>query len=148
MYKLYVQDNVCNAITIRAAPPNRGHRGRGHKRTGKGTTSASHETAAKAASPGEDREQPMTTHAVEGPIVSVANLRKELGEIIGRVSYKNERTMISKNGKNVAALVPLEDLERLERLELEEDNRALLAAMAEDDGTRIPFSQYLKENSK
>lgn len=90
----------------------------------------------------------MSTHTIEGSVVSVANLRKELGGIIGRVSYTNERTMITKNGKNVAALVPLEDLERLERLELEEDNKALIAAMAEDDGTRIPFSQYLEENSK
>lgn len=85
----------------------------------------------------------MSTQAADTGVVTLANLRKSLGEVIGRVAFGNERTTISKNGKTVAAIVPIEDLERLEQLELDEDSKALDAALAEDDGQRIDFDDYL-----
>lgn len=43
--------------------------------------------------------------------------RKEFAETLNRVAYKGERIIVHRHGKNVAALIPLEDLELLETIE-------------------------------
>lgn len=47
--------------------------------------------------------------------VSLVELRESLGEVINRVHFANERTAVSKHGKTVAVIVPVEDVELLER---------------------------------
>ena len=63
--------------------------------------------------------------------------RDSLSDTLNRVSYSKERIVIKRHGKELAALVPIEDLlflEELEdRLDLEEARTAL--AEAETDGT-------------
>jgi len=55
--------------------------------------------------------------------------RKDLAEILNKVAYGKERIVLQRRGKDVAALVPVEDLALLEELEdrvdLEEARRAL-----------------------
>ncbi len=55
--------------------------------------------------------------------------RKDLAEILNKVAYGKERIVLQRRGKDVAALVPVEDLALLEeledRLDLEEARRAL-----------------------
>ena len=47
-------------------------------------------------------------------IISVAEAKKRLSELMSRAAYKNERFLIERRGKPMAALVPVEDLARLE----------------------------------
>ncbi|PKB67670.1 MAG: hypothetical protein BZY81_04080 [SAR202 cluster bacterium Io17-Chloro-G4] len=47
--------------------------------------------------------------------LSVADAKKHLSEIMSRVAYNNERFLIERRGKPMAALVSAEDLARLER---------------------------------
>ena len=48
-------------------------------------------------------------------VLSVANAKKHLSEIMSRVAYNNERFLIQRRGKPMAALVSAEDLARLEQ---------------------------------
>ena len=49
--------------------------------------------------------------------VSLADARKDLAEIVNRTTYNKERTILTKRGKQVAVIMPVEDLELLESLE-------------------------------
>jgi prevent-host-death family protein len=60
--------------------------------------------------------------------------------------YSGERTLISRNGKTVAALISYEDMKLLEEYEELLDIEALRKARAEDDGYRIGLDEYLAEN--
>jgi prevent-host-death family protein len=48
-------------------------------------------------------------------IKSVADAKKNLSELMSRAAYNNERFLIQRRGKPMAALVSIEDLERLEK---------------------------------
>ena len=48
-------------------------------------------------------------------IRSVADAKKNLSELMSRVAYNNERFLIQRRGKPMAALVSVEDLARLEK---------------------------------
>jgi prevent-host-death family protein len=48
--------------------------------------------------------------------VTSEEVRDSLGELINRVKYRHERMKVTRRGKPVAALVPVEDLELLEQL--------------------------------
>ncbi len=61
--------------------------------------------------------------------VSAAEARNEFSDIINRASFGKERVVLTRRGKELAAVVPIEDLELLERLEDRldlEDARAAL----------------------
>jgi len=51
------------------------------------------------------------------PTVGAKELRDRSAEVLNRVCYRDERFAVTRHGKPVAALVPLEDVEVLERLE-------------------------------
>lgn len=74
--------------------------------------------------------------------VSLVDLRNSLGDIINRVSFAHTRTTVTKNGKNVAAIIPLEDLKLLEEFETQADSAALEEARREDDGSRISLGRF------
>lgn len=74
--------------------------------------------------------------------VSLVSLRNSLGEVVSRANFAHERTLVSKNGKTVAAVVPIEDLERLEAFEDRADLEALREARCEDDGARISWEDF------
>jgi prevent-host-death family protein len=67
--------------------------------------------------------------------LTVSKARQELPEILNRAAYGKERTIVSRRGKDLAAVIPVEDLQLLERLAREEMDRldieAARAAMAE-----------------
>jgi len=48
-------------------------------------------------------------------------LRQDFSDTVNRVAYGGERIIVHRRGKDIAALVPVEDLELLERLEDEQD---------------------------
>lgn len=64
--------------------------------------------------------------------VSAGQVRKELSSTLNRVAYARERLILHRRGKDVAALVPMEDLALLEaledRLDLDDARAALMEA--------------------
>lgn len=63
--------------------------------------------------------------------LEVNDLPEELERALQRIDADNERIVLSRDGKDVAALVPVEDLETLEQLEDYLDLRAAQAAEGE-----------------
>jgi len=61
-------------------------------------------------------------------INSVADAKKNLSELMSRAAYNNERFLIQRRGKPMAALVSIEDLTRLEKEPVAP--KGLLAAVA------------------
>jgi prevent-host-death family protein len=57
--------------------------------------------------------------------ISTTEAREEFSEIVNRAAYGKERVVLTRHGKRLAAVVPVEDLEALEGLE---DNLDVLAA--------------------
>jgi prevent-host-death family protein len=82
--------------------------------------------------------------------MTTSELKKELGDAINRVVYRGERIELQRRGKNVAAIIPIEEYQLLERLiemlEEKEDRKALKAARQEMKklGT-IPWEKVKKE---
>ncbi len=78
--------------------------------------------------------------------VNTTEARENLAEVINRVSYAKDRVRITRRGKQVAAVVPIEDLELLERLEDEMDIREAKKALADarQHGT-IPWEEAKEE---
>jgi prevent-host-death family protein len=73
--------------------------------------------------------------------LNVSKAREEFPEIVNRAAYGKERTIVSRRGKDLAAVIPMDDLRLLERLAREEmdridieDARAALKE-AEEKGT-------------
>jgi len=63
--------------------------------------------------------------------ISVGEARKDMAATLNRVAFGGTRIVLHRRGKNVAALVPIEDLELLERIEDHLDVKAALEAAAE-----------------
>jgi prevent-host-death family protein len=51
------------------------------------------------------------------PKVAVIDARKDLADILNRAAYGKERVVLTRRGKDVAAIVPMDDLAILEALE-------------------------------
>ncbi len=78
--------------------------------------------------------------------IDTSVVRDSLADTLNRVSYSKERIVIRRHGKDLAALVPIEDLMFLEaledRMDLEEARVAL--AEAEEKGT-IPWEKVKQD---
>ena len=79
--------------------------------------------------------------------VSTSTARRELADILNRASYAQERTVITRKGKPVAAVVSLEDLEAMEALEDQMDLQAAHESLkdAKEGGGTKNFREFLKE---
>lgn len=75
-------------------------------------------------------------------VVEATDLRSELSEVLNRVAFGKERVVVTRHGKELVALVPLEDMQLLEdledRIDLEKTRAALEEAKAQ--GT-IPWEK-------
>jgi prevent-host-death family protein len=89
----------------------------------------------------------MSVKEEESMVISLGQLRGNLGDTVNRVAFADERVFITRNGKKVAAIVSIEDVELLDELEMRADVEALRQARAEDDGTRISLEELLAEGS-
>jgi prevent-host-death family protein len=58
-------------------------------------------------------------------------LRTNLHDVLHRAKYAGERVIVTRHGKPIAAIVPLEDLELLRRLEEQIDIAAATQALRE-----------------
>jgi prevent-host-death family protein len=66
--------------------------------------------------------------------ITVSKARDQLPELVNRVGYGQERIVLERRGKPVAALVSLEDVARLEAFEDARDSALLLKAMKDSLG--------------
>ena len=90
----------------------------------------------------------MYNNAEEHPTghVSVSEARQDFAELVNRVAYGHERIRVVRRGREIAAIVPIEDVEFLERLEDEYDLRAALAVLADPETANpIPWEQVKAE---
>jgi prevent-host-death family protein len=55
--------------------------------------------------------------------LNVSKAREDFPDVVNRAAYGKERTIVSRRGKDLAAVVSIEDLRLLERLAREEMNR-------------------------
>ncbi len=63
--------------------------------------------------------------------LSTAKIRSEFSEIVNQVAYGKERVAVTRNGKSLIALVPIEDIALLEALETKIDISEAQAALKE-----------------
>ncbi len=84
--------------------------------------------------------------------LDVLKAQEEFPELVNRAAYGKERIIVSRRGKDFAAVIPIDDLRLLERLAQEEmdrldleDARAALAE-AEEKGT-VPLEEANKRLS-
>jgi prevent-host-death family protein len=71
--------------------------------------------------------------------LNVSKAREEFPDVVNRAAFGKQRTIVCRRGKDVAAVVPMEDLDLLERLTREEMDRCDIedarAAIAEANQT-------------
>jgi prevent-host-death family protein len=73
--------------------------------------------------------------------ISITEAREHLADLGNRVSLRGERLVVERRGKNLFALVPMEDLELLERIEDKLDLDAI--CQAKDESAK-PWAQVKK----
>lgn len=76
--------------------------------------------------------------------ISTAEARNDFADVINRASYGKERIVLTRRGKKLVAIVPVEDLELLEELEDRMDVEAAKAALAESDD-RVSYQDLRRE---
>jgi len=74
---------------------------------------------------------------------SATDARSDISALVDTVHFTKERAIIQKRGKDVVAIVPMEDLRALERLETLIDIRDAEAALKKGGGR--PFLEVLEE---
>jgi prevent-host-death family protein len=80
--------------------------------------------------------------------LSLSQAQAEFPDIVTRAAKTKERTILSRRGRDVAAVVPMEDVRLLERLTRNEMDRRDLAdarkALAER-GRRTPLRDFVRQ---
>ena len=78
--------------------------------------------------------------------VSVTEARESFADLVNRVAYRRERILVTRHGKRLAAIIPMEQVEFLERAEDEYDLRMADEALKELAHTpAIPLEQLERE---
>ena len=73
---------------------------------------------------------------------TVSELRNSISDLINQVGFKGERVVLTRNRKDVAAMVPIEDLRMIEAIEDKLDVILAKEALAEHgDEDFIPWEQ-------
>jgi len=76
---------------------------------------------------------------------AVADARRDLSDILNRVVYSGERVVITRHGKDVAAIVSSKDLEALEKIEDMIDVTEAAKRLSEGRKNAIPYEAIRKE---
>jgi len=81
----------------------------------------------------------------EATAVTVADARSDLADLLNRVAYGKERLVITRHGRELAALVPIEDLQLVDRLRRFVARKDVARALAELDAGKAPSWEQLRE---
>ena len=63
--------------------------------------------------------------------IAASKVRQDLSDTLNRVAYGRQRVVLERRGKEIAAVIPIEDLRLLEALEARIDLTDARAALAE-----------------
>lgn len=76
--------------------------------------------------------------------IPASEARLQFAQVVNKVAFGGERIRLHRHGKDVAAIVPVEDLELIEQLENRMDLDAARAALAEKSD-RVGWKKLKKE---
>lgn len=82
--------------------------------------------------------------------ISAEKARNTFSELVSHTAYSKDRVVVTRNGKKMVAIIPIEDFELLEkiidRLEDELDAEDIRAALDEiREGNTVPWEQVKKD---
>jgi prevent-host-death family protein len=78
--------------------------------------------------------------------VSVAEARSGLADLLNRVAYGKERLVVTRHGRQLAAIVPIEDLDLLDRLRGFVMRKDVVRALRDlDSGRARPWQELRAE---
>lgn len=78
--------------------------------------------------------------------ISTADARRNLADLVNRVAYGKERVVLTRHGKQLCALVPIEDLSFLDRLRMAADSQDVATALSESaGGETVPWAALKRE---
>jgi prevent-host-death family protein len=81
-----------------------------------------------------------------GPQHRISEAREQFATIINQVAFGGERVRLTRHGKAVAAVVPIEDVEFLEDLEDEIDLQLVQEALADPENqVTIPLEEVKRQ---
>lgn len=76
--------------------------------------------------------------------LTLSEARSDFAQLVERVRHRLERVCLTKHGRRIVAIVPIEDLELLEKLEDRLDLDAARAALNEA-GERLDYAKVREE---
>ena len=76
--------------------------------------------------------------------MSITAIRDNLADALNRVAYGKERVILTRRGKGVAAIIPMDEYEFIQRAEDRADIRAARKALKEKG--RITLAAYRKKH--
>jgi prevent-host-death family protein len=88
----------------------------------------------------------MEVSIMDKEVVSFVKFRQNLSEYIALTKYRNERILVTRNGKIMGAFVPKEDLDAIEAMENQADILAADEALTRNEF--IPWEEAKKELDK
>ncbi len=78
--------------------------------------------------------------------LSTVKARENFSDLVNRSAYGKERVVLTRRGKGVAAVVPIEDLNLLEAIEDRLDLEDIEEALADPENKRaIPWDKVKKD---
>lgn len=77
--------------------------------------------------------------------VNSANARKSFSKLLNESGFGGSRIVVTRKGKAVAAMVPIEDLEAIQALEDQKDTAEAKRILSDSKSEFIPWEQAKKE---
>lgn len=77
--------------------------------------------------------------------INTVDAKEEFSELVNRVSHNKERIILTRRGKEVAAIIPLEDLYLIQESQSKNDFKEAVDALQEARNLGTITLSYLKE---
>jgi len=77
--------------------------------------------------------------------MGVSDARDHLSEVVDRTRYTQDRVVLTKRGREVGAIISIDDLKLLEMLEDQLDIKEARQALQESHGVRISYDEVRKK---
>jgi prevent-host-death family protein len=77
--------------------------------------------------------------------MGVSDARDHLSEVVDRTRYTQDRVVLTKRGREVGAIISIDDLKLLEMLEDQLDIKEARQALLESHGVRISYDEVRKK---
>jgi prevent-host-death family protein len=77
--------------------------------------------------------------------INSAKARRSFSHLLNETGFGGHRVVITRKGKAVAAMVPLDDLEAIQKLEDQKDVKEAKRILSDPESEFIPWEQAKKE---